>query len=64
MLAGTSKSLIKKKNGDHRDLAEAIDKLEAKPDSDGKKQVLAEQLKAGGSASDPELVSAADPCSS
>jgi hypothetical protein len=54
------KSLIKKKFGDHSEASEAIDKLEAKPDSDGKKQVLAEELKAVNSASDPELVSAAE----
>jgi hypothetical protein len=53
------KSLIKKKFGHDSEAAEAIDKLEAKPDSDGKKQVLAEELKAVDSASDPELVSAA-----
>jgi hypothetical protein len=53
------KSLIKKKSGHDSDAAEAIDKLEAKPDSDGRKQTLAEELKAVNSTSDPELVSAA-----
>jgi hypothetical protein len=53
------KSLIKKKFGHDSDTVEAIDKLEAKPDSDGKKQVLVEELKAVDSASDPELISAA-----
>jgi len=53
------KSLIKKKFGSDSEASEAIDKLEAKPDSDGKKQVLAEELKAVNSTSDPELVSAA-----
>jgi hypothetical protein len=53
------KSLIKKKFGRDSEVAEAIDKLEAKPDSEGKKQVLAEELKAVNSTSDPDLVSAA-----
>jgi hypothetical protein len=53
------KSLIKKKFGAHSEASEAIDKLEAKPDSEGKKQVLAEELNAVNSTSDPELVSAA-----
>jgi hypothetical protein len=53
------KSLIKKKFGSDSEASEAIEKLEAKPDSDGKKQVLAEALNAVNSTSDPELVSAA-----
>jgi hypothetical protein len=53
------KSLIKKKFGHDSEVAEAIDKLEAKPDSDGNKKTLAEELEAVNSASDPELVSAA-----
>jgi hypothetical protein len=54
------KSLIKKKFGHDGEPAQAIDKLEAKPDSDGKKQILAEELKVVNSSSDPELVSAAE----
>jgi hypothetical protein len=53
------KSLIKKKFGDHSDVVEAIDKLEAKTDSDGRKQTLAEELKAINPAVDPDLLSAA-----
>lgn len=53
------KSLIKAKFGHKSEAAEAIDKLEAKPDSNGKKQVLVEELRAVNSAADPELVSAA-----
>ena len=53
------KSLVKKKFGDHSDVAEAIDKLEAKPDSGGRKETVLEELKAINSTSDPELVSAA-----
>jgi hypothetical protein len=53
------KSLIKKKFGHDSDSADAIDNLEAKPDSDGRKKTLAEELEAVNPASDPELVSAA-----
>ena len=53
------KSLVKKKFGHDSEAAEAIDKLEAKPDSDGRKQTLAEELKAANSTSDAELVTAA-----
>ena len=53
------KSLVKKKFGHDSDAAEAIDKLEAKPESGARKETLAEELKAVNSASDPELVSAA-----
>jgi hypothetical protein len=53
------KRLVKKKFGHDSDVAEAIDKIEAKPDSGARREVLAEELKAINSASDPELVSAA-----
>jgi hypothetical protein len=53
------KSLIKTKFGHDSEAAEAIDKLEAKPDSGARKEVLAEELKAVNSANDHELVSAA-----
>ncbi len=52
------KSLIKNKFGGDSDAAEAIDKLEAKPDSDGRKKTLTEELKAVNAVSDPELASA------
>jgi hypothetical protein len=53
------KSLIKGKFGHDSDAADAIDNLEAKPDSDGRKKTLAEELEAVNSTSDPELVSTA-----
>jgi hypothetical protein len=53
------KSLIKKKFGSDSDAAEAIDKLEAKPESDVRRQTLAGELKAANSTSDAELVTAA-----
>lgn len=52
------KSLIRKKFGGDSDAAVAIDKLEAKPGSDGRKQTLTEELDAVNAVSDPELVSA------
>jgi hypothetical protein len=53
------KTLIKKKYGDRSDVAEAIDKLEAKPESGSRRHTVLEELKAINSTSDPELVSAA-----
>jgi hypothetical protein len=53
------KSLIKKRFGGNSEAAVALDKLEAKPDSEGRKQTLSEELESAGAASDPELVSAA-----
>jgi hypothetical protein len=53
------KSLIKKKFSGHSDVAEAIDQLEAKPDSGGRRRTVLEELEAANSTSDPELVSAA-----
>jgi hypothetical protein len=56
---GGLKSLIKKKFGHDSDIAEAIEKVEAKPDSDGRKKTLTEELEAVNSTTDPELDSAA-----
>jgi hypothetical protein len=53
------KSLIKKNFGDHSGVAKAIDNLEEKPDSGGRRQTVLEELQAINSTSDPELVSAA-----
>jgi hypothetical protein len=53
------KSLLKKKFGHDSDVAEAIDMLEAKPDSDARKILLVEELKAVNSTSDRGVVSAA-----
>jgi len=52
------KSLVTKKFGGDSEAAEAIAELEAKPDSDGRKQTLTEELKAVNAASDPQLISA------
>jgi hypothetical protein len=53
------KSLVKKKFGHESDAAQAIEEVEAKPDSEGRKKTLAEELNAVNSSSDPELVDAA-----
>jgi hypothetical protein len=53
------KGLIKKKFGSTSDPAEAIEKLQAKPDSPGRRATLVEDLKAVNAAADPELLSAA-----
>lgn len=52
------KFLVRKKFGGDSDASEAIVKLEAKPDSDGRKQTLTEELKDVNAVSDPEVVSA------
>lgn len=53
------KALIGKKVGGHREVTEAIQKLEAKPDSAGRQQTLAEELQEAKIATDPELLSTA-----
>ena len=53
------KSLLKKKFGGNSDAADALDKLQAKPDSEGRQKTLAEELGAENAASDPELMIAA-----
>ena len=54
------KSLIKKRFGEGSEAAVAVEKLEAKPDSDGRKATLGEELEAVGAGTDKELVSAAE----
>jgi len=53
------KALLKKKFGNKSDVIEAIDKLEAKPESQGRRTTLAEELNETNAAADPELSSAA-----
>ncbi len=54
------KSLIKGKFGGHSEAAQAIEKLEARPSSPGRKQILNEELETVDAASDSEIVSAAE----
>ena len=53
------KSIIKKKFGSDSEAVHAIDKLEAKPDSEGRKLTLSEELETIDAGSDPELITAA-----
>jgi hypothetical protein len=53
------KSLIKKKYGSESEASAAIDKLEARPDSEGRQKTLGEELGLAHASDDPELTSAA-----
>jgi hypothetical protein len=53
------KAIINKKFGGNSDVTEAIEKLQAKPDSSGRQQILAEELRATNASSDAELLEAA-----
>jgi hypothetical protein len=53
------KSIIKKKFGSDSEAVHAIDKLEAKPDSEGRRLTLSEELETIDAGSDPELTAAA-----
>jgi hypothetical protein len=56
---GRLKSLIIRRFGGESEAAAALDKFEAKPDSEGRKRMLGEELESAGAASDPEMVAAA-----
>jgi hypothetical protein len=53
------KALLKRKFGSNGHVADAIDKLQTKPDSPGHKAVLEEELTKAKAADDPELLFAA-----
>jgi hypothetical protein len=53
------KALIKKKFGSDSDVAEAVDKLEKKPDAAGRRQTVGDELQAVNAGTDPELLAAA-----
>jgi len=53
------KTLLKKKFGDDSDATDAIDKLQARPDSLARRETVAEELQAVNAAADPELLHAA-----
>jgi hypothetical protein len=53
------KALINKKFGAKSDVTDAMEKLQAKPESPGRQQTLAEELKATNATADPELLGAA-----
>jgi len=56
---GGLKALISKKIGNNSDVADAMEKLQAEPDSHGRQQTVAEKLKASNANADPELLAAA-----
>lgn len=51
------KALIRKKLGGNNEVSKAIDNLEAKPDSSGRRETLTEEVTAAKADADPELVS-------
>src|SRR4051794_28260003 len=53
------KDLLMRKLGDKSEAAEAVTKLEAKPDSEGRQKTVAEELKDAKVGDDPDLVEAA-----
>ena len=56
---GGLKSIIQKKFGSESDAAQALAKLESKPDSEGRRQTLHEELALVDAGSDPEVAAAA-----
>ncbi len=50
------KGLIKKKFGSESDLVDAVNKLEKKPDSEGRKSMLKEELEMAKVNEDPEIL--------
>ena len=53
---GTLKASLKKKFGDQSDLVDAVDKLEKKPDSEGRKAILQEEFDIAKVNDDPDLI--------
>ncbi len=53
------KSLLRRRFGEGHEVPQSVDKLEAKPDSPARKQLLAEELQATSAGDDPDILSAA-----
>ena len=53
------KGLLRRRFGGDSGVARAVDELEARPESDARKQVLAEEVRASGADRDDELLQAA-----
>lgn len=53
------KALLTKKFGSDSDVAEAVDRLEKKPDAAGRRQTVGDELQAVNAGTDPELLAAA-----
>jgi hypothetical protein len=56
---GKLKSVLRKKSGGDGRVTESVDELVADPESEGRRMVLAERLKAAGAEEDPEVRAAA-----
>lgn len=56
---GKLKSLLAKKFGGKSDVVQAVEQVEAKPDSKGRKETLAEEIAGVKADQDPEIVQAA-----
>lgn len=54
------KALLLRKFGERQDVGDALDKVEQKPDSEGRKTVLQEELEAAEAHKDEELLAAAE----
>jgi hypothetical protein len=54
------KQLLVRKFGHDSDVVKAVDAAEAKPDSEGRKTTLSEEVEASGARSDPEIITAAE----
>ena len=53
---GTLKASLKKKFGSESDLVDAVDKLEKKPDSEGRKATLQEEIEIAKVNDDPDII--------
>ena len=53
---GALKGVLQKKFGDKSDLVDAVDKLEKKPDSEGRKAILQEELEIAKVNDDPDII--------
>jgi hypothetical protein len=53
------KALLKKKFGEGSEIVDVIENLESKPDSAGRKLIVAEELKDTNAVTDPEILAAA-----
>jgi hypothetical protein len=56
---GALKALIKKKLGGKSEVVDAIEKLEAKPDSPARREILAEEINVAKAGEEPDLLAAA-----
>jgi hypothetical protein len=55
---GKLKELLKKKFGENSDIADSVAKLESKPESEGRRKMLAEEVKETGAQKDQEVLEA------